>query len=104
MFFCVCRLRISFKINFFKNKSFWKNIRNCFDPNQGWRSVGPDLGRNCLQMFSPDDKNRRNWPISTLTGVNQSRIVPSKSLVNLTSQSLKLFVGFVLLCITMCPL
>ena len=41
-----------FKINFFK-KSFRNTIRvsNGLDPDQDRRSVGPDLGRNCLQSL-----------------------------------------------------
>ena len=46
-----------FKIIFF-NKSFRIAIRvsNSFDPGQDRRFVGPDLGPNCLQRLSADDK------------------------------------------------
>ena len=41
--------------------SFRNTIRvsNGFDPDQDCRSVGPDLGPNCLQKISADDKSRR---------------------------------------------
>ena len=34
-------------------------VSNSWDPDQGRRPVGPDLGPNCLQRFSADDKSRR---------------------------------------------
>ena len=45
------------KINFFKN-SFTNSIRvsNNLDPDQDRQVVGPDLGPNCLQRLSADDK------------------------------------------------
>ena len=47
----------SFKINFLKN-SFRNTIRglNSFDPDQAQQKVGPDLGSNCLQRLSADNK------------------------------------------------
>ena len=47
------------KINFFK-KSFRNTIRvsNSLDPDQDQNFVGPDLGPNCLQRLSADDKSR----------------------------------------------
>ena len=33
-------------------------MSNSFDPDQDRHSVGPDLGPNCLQMLSADDKSR----------------------------------------------
>ena len=55
--FC-CRLLTFFKINFFKKK-IRNTIRvsNSLDPDQDLQNVGPDLGPNCLQMLSVDDKN-----------------------------------------------
>ena len=55
-----CRLTNFYKINFCKI-SFRNTIRvsNGLDPDQDRRSVGPDLGPNCLQNLSADDKNRR---------------------------------------------
>ena len=52
-----CRLLSFFKMNFFK-KSFRDAIRvsNGLDLDQDRRSVGPDLGPNCLQMLSAADK------------------------------------------------
>ena len=48
-----------FKINIFKKNSSSNNIRlsNGLDPDQERRSVGPDLGPNCLQRFTADGKN-----------------------------------------------
>ena len=47
-----------FKMNFLK-KSFRDTIRvsNGLDPDQDRRSVGPDLGPNCLQRLSAADKS-----------------------------------------------
>ena len=47
--FC-CRLFIFFKINFSKNSS--PTLLEC---QMVW-NVGPDLGPNCLQRLSADDK------------------------------------------------
>ena len=57
-FFVVCGF--FFKINFFSNKSFRNTIRlsNCLDPDQAQHFVGPELGPNCLQRLSADDKSR----------------------------------------------
>ena len=48
-----------FKVNFFK-KSLRNTIRvsNSLDPDQAEKNVGPDLGSNCLQRLSADDKSR----------------------------------------------
>ena len=48
-----------FQINFFTN-SFRNTIRvsNSLDPDQDRHNVGPDLGPNCLQRLSADDKSR----------------------------------------------
>ena len=32
-------------------------MSNCFDLDQDCRSVGPDLGPNCLQKLSADNKS-----------------------------------------------
>ena len=55
--FC-CHLLIFFKINFFEKKKFRNTIRvsNGFDQVQDQHFVGPDLGPNCLQKLSEDDK------------------------------------------------
>ena len=45
------------KINFFKifyQEYNWSS--NSFDPDQDQHSVGPDLGPNCLQRSSADNK------------------------------------------------
>ena len=48
-----------FKLTFSK-KSFWNTIRvsNSLDPDQVLQFVGPDLGPDCLQRLSADDKSR----------------------------------------------
>ena len=55
--FCCCLLTFS-RLTFSKN-SFSNAIRvsNGLDPAQDQHSVGPDLGPNCLQMLSADDKS-----------------------------------------------
>ena len=56
-----CRLLIFFfKIIFFE-KYFRNTIRvsNSLDPDQARRSVGPDLGPNCLKRLSADDTRRQ---------------------------------------------
>ena len=47
------------KLTFSKN-SFRNTIRvpNGLNPDQGRHYVGPDLGPNCLQMLSADDKGK----------------------------------------------
>ena len=47
-----------FKTNFFLTNSFWNIIKvsNSLDPDQAQPFVGPDLGPNCLQRLSEDDK------------------------------------------------
>ena len=54
-----CYLLIFFKINFFEISS----ESNSLDPDQARRFVGPDLGPNCLQRLSADDKN---WAESSI--------------------------------------
>ena len=34
-------------------------VSNSLDPDQARRSVGPDLGTNCLQRLSADDTSRQ---------------------------------------------
>ena len=49
------------KLTFSKN-SFKNTIRvsKSLDPGQDRHYVGPDLGPNCLQRLSTDDKSRRS--------------------------------------------
>ena len=35
------------------------SVSNSLDPDQDRRSVGPDLGPNCLQRLSADDTSRQ---------------------------------------------
>ena len=53
-----CRLLTFFKINFFE-KFFQEHYRlsNSLDPDQGRHHVGSDLGPNCFQRLSVDDKS-----------------------------------------------
>ena len=50
--------RLIFKMNFFK-KSIRNTVRvsNSLDLDQDRHFVGPDLGPNCLQKLSADDKS-----------------------------------------------
>ena len=59
---CFCQVVVCWfysKLTFSKN-SFRNTIRmsNGLDPDRDRRSVGPDLGPNCLQRLSPNDKSR----------------------------------------------
>ena len=48
-------------ISLFECWIFFKTIRasNSLDPDQARHFDGPDLGPNCLQRLSADDKSRR---------------------------------------------
>ena len=48
--------KLIFKTNSFRNTI---SVSNGLDPDQDRHSVGPDLGPNCLQRSSADDKSRR---------------------------------------------
>ena len=54
------------KLTFSKN-SFRNTIRvsNSLDPDQDRHSVGPDLGSNCLQRLSADDKTHGKQGMSS---------------------------------------
>ena len=49
-----------FKNKMFSNVSSRNTIRvsNSLAPDQDLQNVGPDLGPNCMQSLSADDKNR----------------------------------------------
>ena len=56
-----CRLWIFFfKLTFFKKQSYRHTITvsNSLDPHHARQVVRPDLGPNCLQRLSADDKSR----------------------------------------------
>ena len=59
-FSCFCCLLTFFSKLTFSKTSFRNTIRvsNSSDPDQDRHSVGPDLGPNCLQRLSTDDKSR----------------------------------------------
>ena len=50
-----------FKINCFQNNSFKNTIRvsNGLDPDRDRCSVDPDLGLNCLQKLSANNRSHR---------------------------------------------
>ena len=52
-----CRLLIFFKLTFLKI-SFRNTVKvsNGLDPDQDQHFVGPDLGPNCLQRLSAEEK------------------------------------------------
>ena len=58
---CFCCGEVTFFKLIFSKDSFRNIIRvsNGLDPDQNWQSVGPDLGPNCLQRLSADDKSHR---------------------------------------------
>ena len=43
----------------FRNNIRMSNMSNSLDPDQAQHSVEPDLGQNCLQRLSADDKIRQ---------------------------------------------
>ena len=45
------------KLTLTKNLSGIPSVSNSLDPDQARRFVGPDLGPNCLQRLSADDKS-----------------------------------------------
>ena len=54
-FSCFCCHLLTFKKkNFQEHKSI--RVSNHLDPDQDQHSFGHDLGGNCLQRLSPDDK------------------------------------------------
>ena len=69
-FYVVCRF---FSKSTFSKNSFRNTIRvsNGLDPDQDRRSVGPDLGPNCLQRLSADDISRQR--VSHPIGLNERR-------------------------------
>ena len=60
MLFCLTSVDFFFKLTFSKKKSFRNiiGVSNCLDPDQAGHFVRPDLGPNCLQSLSADDKSR----------------------------------------------
>ena len=43
-------------------QNIWNlGVSNSLDPGQAQHSVGPDLGPNCLQWLSADDKTSPAW-------------------------------------------
>ena len=56
--FC-CPLLIFFKITLFKENSGTLSVSKGLDPDQNRQSVCHDLGPNCLQSLSADDKCHR---------------------------------------------
>ena len=47
-------------MNFFFKKKIFRNtlgVSNILDPDQARRFVEPELGPNCLQRFSADDRS-----------------------------------------------
>ena len=62
-FSCFFVVRVLFLKLTFSKKSFRNTIMvsNSLDPDQARHFVGPDLGPNCLQRLSAEDKSR-HWP------------------------------------------
>ena len=60
-FSCFYHCLVTFFKLIFYLVSFRKIIRvsDCLDPDQYQHSVSPDLGPNCLQQLSADDKSHR---------------------------------------------
>ena len=51
--------KLTFSKKYFRNVNTIR-VSNSLDPGQDRHYVGPDLGPNCLQRFSADDKSRRS--------------------------------------------
>ena len=49
--------KIFFSKNYFK---YTIRVSNDLDPDQDGQFVSPDLGTNCLQMLSADDKRKES--------------------------------------------
>ena len=81
----VCLLRIVGVVQIQKKKSFFYfkllftiKSSNSLDPDQAkHQNIGPDLGPNCLQRFSADDKSLLPW---------KELIYPPKYLLAVTFQ------------------
>ena len=66
-FVVACGLvKFTFSKQYFRNT--FMSVKR-FEPNQDRRSVGPDLGQNCLQELSVDDKrnHQSELQVSPLT-------------------------------------
>ena len=49
--------KLTFSKNYFNAET--TSVSNILDPDQAQRLVGPDLGSNCLQRLSADDKSHQ---------------------------------------------
>ena len=60
---------------FFSKESFRNTIRvsNRLDPDQARRFVGPDLGPNCLQRFSADERQKSPLAGKDVKGICSKR-------------------------------
>ena len=56
MLFCCLLFFVFFKIAFLWNTT---RVSNSLDPDQARRSVGSDLGPNCLQKLAADDTSKQ---------------------------------------------
>ena len=59
--FCCCLQTFFFKIKINRFEKFFQEHYQSvkmLDPDQDQLNVGPDLGPNCLQRLSADDKSR----------------------------------------------
>ena len=54
--FVVCRF--SFKLTVSKKNHEYHQVSNSLEPDLSRRFIGSDLGPNCLQKLSADDKSR----------------------------------------------
>ena len=50
--------KLTFSKNSFRNTIVLIRISNSLDPDQDLHSVNPDLGPNCVQRLSADDKSK----------------------------------------------
>ena len=64
-------------------------VSNSLDPDQAQQSVGPDLGPNCLQILSADNKSQRGKSflvvLMCITLLFICEVLASLSAIGLTS-------------------
>ena len=71
-------------------KKYFRNtitVSNSLDPDQDRRSVGPDLGPNCLQKLSADDTSRQR-----VKGTNSTVLVVHSHTVMMNVLSARLII------------
>ena len=71
-------------------------MSNSFDPDQDRHSVGPDLGPNCLQRLSVEDKLLLAWKELTY-GMNEKLLILFDLSLSIPVNNLSVMLGRVFL-------